>query len=253
MEKIRRVQKNGLRYYEVTSKDGEVLGTFPSITTVLGETSDKSGLEKWKKRVGEEEAKRIGELSMNRGTVMHRLIELYKPLGGSKTEKLEMLKILAKDDEEVNQFNEQENGLLWKEEGWKMFMKFYFNSSQYFDRVEEVIEAETFLWSVKGGGYAGTVDNISKMTDGRTLVIDYKNSRKPKREEWIQDYFVQGSAYFIAHWERSGVKPHGVEIWIANEIDSIPQTFSLTAADVKYYFKEFQNRLNQFKQKYPED
>lgn len=252
MEKIRRVQKNGLRYYQVTSDQGEVVGTFPSITTILGETSDKSGLEKWKKRVGEDEAKRIGELSMNRGTVMHRLIELYKPLGGSKSEKLEMLRIIAKDDDEVNQFDKEDNGALWKEEGWKMFMKFYFNSSQYFDRVERVIEAETFLWSIKGGGYAGTVDNISEMKDGRTLVIDYKNSRKPKREEWIQDYFIQGSAYFIAHWERSGIKPHGVEIWIANEVDSIPQTFSLTSSDVKYYFQEFQNRLKQFKEKYSE-
>ena len=88
------------------------------------------------------------------------------------------------------------------------------------------------------------------MIDDRTLVIDYKNSRRPKREEWIQDYFVQGSAYFIAHWERTGVKPHGVEIWIANEEDSIPQTFSLTASDVKFYFTEFMNRLKKFNEMY---
>ena len=60
MENIRIVEKHGLRHYEVTSEDGNVIGVFPSITTVLGETSDKSGLEKWKKRVGEAEAKRIG-------------------------------------------------------------------------------------------------------------------------------------------------------------------------------------------------
>ena len=53
MENIRRVEKHGLRHYEVTSEDGSMIGVFPSITTVLGETSDKSGLEKWKKRVGE--------------------------------------------------------------------------------------------------------------------------------------------------------------------------------------------------------
>ena len=249
MENIRRVEKHGLRHYEVTSEDGNVIGVFPSITTVLGETSDKSGLEKWKKRVGEAEAKRIGELSMNRGTVMHRLVELYKATEGDKSERLNALKEVASTDEETNQYSEEENGALWLEEGWKMFMKFYFNSSQYFDRVAKVIAAESFLWSKVG--YAGTVDNVSEMTDGRTLVIDYKNSRRPKREDWVQDYFVQGSAYFIAHCERTGQKPDGVEIWIANEEQSIPQTFSLTISDVKYYFAEFQRRLKLFNEKYP--
>lgn len=249
MENIRRVEKHGLRHYEVTSEGGSVIGVFPSITTVLGETSDKSGLVKWKKRVGEAEAKRIGELSMNRGTVMHRLVELYKATEGNKTERLDALREVASTDEETNQYSKEENGALWLEEGWKMFMKFYFNSSQYFDRVAKVIAAESFLWSKVG--YAGTVDNVSEMTDGRTLVIDYKNSRRPKREDWVQDYFVQGSAYFIAHWERTGQKPDGVEIWIANEEQSIPQTFSLTISDVKYYFAEFQRRLKLFNEKYP--
>tara|TARA_B110000902_G_scaffold265042_1_gene348205 strand:+ start:131 stop:880 length:750 start_codon:yes stop_codon:yes gene_type:complete len=248
VESIKRVELNGLRHYEVTSNTGELIGVYPSITTVLGETTDKSGLDKWRKRVGEAEAKRIGELSMNRGTVMHRLIELYKATSGTKEDRLNKLKEIASTDEETQQYSGEENGAIWLASGWDMFMKFYFNSSQYFDRIEEVISAEVFLWSKQG--YAGTVDNISKMTDGRTLVIDYKNSRRPKRDAWVQDYFVQGSAYFIAHWERSGMKPDGVEIWIANEEDSIPQTFSLTVEDIKYYFAEFQRRLKLFKEKY---
>jgi len=248
VESIKRVELNGLRHYEVTSESGEVIGVYPSITTVLGETTDKSGLDKWRKRVGEAEAKRIGELSMNRGTVMHRLIELYKATSGTKEDRLNKLKEIASTDKETQQYSGEENGAIWLASGWDMFMKFYFNSSQYFDRIEEVISAEVFLWSKQG--YAGTVDNISKMTDGRTLVIDYKNSRRPKRDAWVQDYFVQGSAYFIAHWERSGMKPDGVEIWIANEEDSIPQTFSLTVEDIKYYFAEFQRRLKMFKEKY---
>ena len=248
MESIKRVELNGLRHYEVTSDTGEVIGVYPSITTVLGETTDKSGLDKWRKRVGEAEAKRIGELSMNRGTVMHRLIELYKATSGTKEDRLNKLKEIASTDEETQQYSGEENGAIWLASGWDMFMKFYFNSSQYFDRIEKVISAEVFLWSKQG--YAGTVDNISKMTDGRTLVIDYKNSRRPKKDIWVQDYFVQGSAYFIAHWERSGQRPDGVEIWISNEEDSIPQTFSLTVDDIKYYFTEFQRRLNLFNEKY---
>jgi len=251
MESIVRVEKHGLRHYEVTSSEGKTIGVFPSITTVLGETGDsKAGLDKWRKRVGEAEAKRISELSMNRGTIMHRLVELYKATEGTKKERLETLKTQASTDEEVNQYKEDENGTIWLQSGWEMFMKFYFNSSQFLDRVKKVIAAESFLWSKVG--YAGTVDNISEMTDGSVLVIDYKNSRRPKREEWVQDYFVQGSSYFIAYWERSGKKPDGVEIWISNEEDSIPQIFKLTVDDIKHYFKEFQRRLELFKEKYPD-
>jgi genome maintenance exonuclease 1 len=86
------------------------------------------------------------------------------------------------------------------------------------------------------------------MIDGRVLIIDYKNSRKPKRDEWIQDYFMQAAAYWVAYWERSGVKPDGAEIWIANEIDNMPQTFTLTNEDIKYYFAMFVERLKAYKQ-----
>jgi RecB family exonuclease len=244
---INRVQENGLRFYRVT-EEGKEIAKLPSVTTILGNTKDKSGLEKWRKKVGEEEADRISTLSMNRGTVMHRLIELYKPLEGTKTERLNELKKLAADDDEVNQFNEESD--LFLKEGWKFFMKFYLNSSNFFDRVKEVVMAEEFLWTAKQGGWAGTVDNISEMIDGKVVIIDYKNSRKPKRDEWIQDYYMQAAAYWIAYWDREGVKATGAEIWIANEIDSIPQCFSLTESDLTFYFQEFLKRRKSFKEKF---
>lgn len=243
MHSIKRKNVKGLRFYEVKNTEtGQVLGLFPSITTVLGETSDKSGLDDWKKRVGEEEANRISSLSLGRGNIMHRLLELYKPLQGSPEERLEVLKSLMHKDKEIKKHID------YVQDGWDFFMKFWYNHSRFFDRVEEVLEAETFLWSQKGGGYAGTVDNISKLKDRGVIVIDYKNSRKPKREDWIQDYFIQGSAYYVAYWERTGIKPNGVEIWIANEIDDLPQVFKLTDEDVKFYFKLFTDRLKAFKQ-----
>lgn len=244
---INRVQENGLRFYRVT-EEGKEIAKLPSVTTILGNTKDKSGLEKWRKKVGEEEADRISTLSMNRGTVMHRLIELYKPLEGTKTERLNELKKLAADDDEVNQFNEESD--LFLKEGWKFFMKFYLNSSNFFDRVKNVVMAEEFLWTAKQGGWAGTVDNISEMIDGKVVIIDYKNSRKPKRDEWIQDYYMQAAAYWIAYWDREGVKATGAEIWIANEIDSIPQCFSLTESDLTFYFQEFLKRRESFKEKF---
>lgn len=245
MYKIQRRVINDLRFYEV-SEGAKIIGLFPSITTVLGQTKDQSGLQKWKDRIGEEEANRISTLSMNRGTVMHRLIELYKPLEGTQQERLDELKLLAETDPEVNQFKDEKDGQLFLDEGWKFFMKFWYNSSRTLSRVKQVLAAEEFLWTTVGGGYAGTVDNVSETYDRGTIVIDYKNSRKPKEDKWIQDYFMQASAYAIAYWDRTGTKPKGAEIWIANEIDAIPQVFSLTESDIKFYFKMFVDRLKQF-------
>jgi len=244
---INRVHEDGLRFYQVT-EDNKVIAKLPSVTTILGNTKDMSGLEKWKKRVGEAEAKRISELSMNRGTIMHRLIELYKGTSGDASERLIILKDLAKEDDECNQFSDEENGALYLAEAWKFFYKFYFNSSDYFDRVKTVLEAETFLWTIKAGGWAGTVDNISEMTDGLIKIIDYKNSRRPKREDWIQDYFIQTGAYFVAYWDMTGIKADGAEVWIANEEDNIPQCFTLTQSDLEFYSKEFMRRRKMFKE-----
>ena len=250
MAEIKRVQENGLRFYQVT-EGSEIVAKLPSVTTILGETKDKSGLEKWRKRVGEKEADRISNLSMSRGTIMHRLIELYKTkTEGEAQDRLVELKEIAKTDDEVNEFSEDENGELYLEEAWKFFYKFWFNSADYFDRVKEVIEAETFLWTTKAGGWAGTVDNVSQLVDDKVMIIDYKNSRKPKREDWVQDYYMQAAAYFIAYWDMHGKKADGAEIWIANEVDNLQQTFSLTQADLEFYAKEFIKRRKMFQDKY---
>lgn len=250
MAEIERVQENGLRFYQVT-EGGEVIAKLPSVTTVLGQTKDMSGLAKWRKRVGEKEADRISNLSMSRGTIMHRLIELYKTkTSGESMERLQQLKEVAKTDDEVNEFKDDENGALYLEEAWKFFYKFWSNSSDYFDQIKEVIEAETFLWTTKAGGWAGTVDNISELVDNKVKIIDYKNSRRPKREEWVIDYYLQASAYFIAWWSMTGRKADGAEIWIANEDDNLPQKFTLTQSDLEFYAKQFIKRRNMFKEKH---
>ena len=250
MAEIERVSENGLRFYQVT-EGGELIAKLPSVTTVLGQTKDMSGLAKWRKKVGEAEADRISNLSMSRGTIMHRLIELYKTkTSGESMERLTQLKEVAKDDDEVNEFKDNENGALYLEEAWKFFYKFWSNSSDYFDQIKEVIEAETFLWTTKAGGWAGTVDNISTMVDDTVKIIDYKNSRRPKREEWVIDYYLQASAYFIAWWSMTGKKANGAEIWIANEDDNLPQKFTLTQSDLEFYAKQFIKRRNMFKEKH---
>lgn len=251
IEKIKRVYDgHGNRFYVVT-RDGKEVAKLPSVTTVIGCTADKSGLDEWRKRVGEAEADRISKLSMNRGTIMHRLIELYKSqTGGTPIERLAQLEDLAKNDDEVNQFSKDPMGAEWLEEGWKFFYKFYNNHAEFFTPVTNVLAAEEFLWTSRLGGWAGTVDNISELQDNIVKVIDYKNSRKPKREEWIQDYYLQASAYWLAYWDRTGVKANGAEIWIANEKDEMPQRFVLTVKDLEFYLKEFLKRRETFREMY---
>tara|TARA_B110000259_G_scaffold164151_1_gene190032 strand:+ start:7192 stop:7950 length:759 start_codon:yes stop_codon:yes gene_type:complete len=250
MAEIKRVSEDGLRFYQVT-EDDKLIAKLPSVTTVLGQTKDMSGLAKWRKKVGDAEADRISNLSMSRGTIMHRLIELYKTkTSGESMERLEQLKVVALDDDEVNEFKDDENGALYLEEAWKFFYKFWSNSSDYFDQIKEVIEAETFLWTTKAGGWAGTVDNISTMIDDTVKIIDYKNSRRPKREVWVIDYYLQASAYYIAWWSMTGRKANGAEIWIANEDDNLPQKFTLTQADLEFYAKQFIKRRKMFKEKH---
>lgn len=245
-ETIERVEVNGLRHYQV-KRDDVIVGTYPSMTTILGETKDKSGIDRWRDRVGHEEADRISHLSMNRGTILHRLIELYKATKGTPDERLLELKDIASTDEECTQFNEDDMGVVWLEAGWIMFMKFWNNPEETFDRIEEVLAAEKFIWSERG--FAGTLDNVSRTNDRGVLIIDYKNSRKPKRDEWIEDYFLQVAGYSVAYYERTGIVPEGCEVWISNEIDDKPQIFKLTYNDIKHYYKEFNKRLKQFNQK----
>lgn len=246
---IERVQQGGLRFYQVTSQN-KLVAKLPSVTTILGQTKDKSGLLQWRNRVGESEANRISLLATSRGTIMHRLIELYKPLKGTSEERLIRLKKLAKTDEEVNQFQHDELGDHYLEEAWKFFYKFYFNHADFFDRIKSVVLAEEFLWTTKVGGWAGTVDNISEMVDGTIRIIDYKNSRRPKKEDWVQDYYLQAAAYYIAYWDRYHKKANGAEIWIANEQENIPQIFSLTQSDLDFYTREFIRRRKIFKEKF---
>ena len=103
------------------------------------------------------------------------------------------------------------------------------------------------MWSKIG--YAGTVDNASPKTkDGvKILVIDYKNSRKAKKEQWVEDYYLQISAYYVAYWQRKRIKAHGAEIWIANEEDSRSQIFELTqveyAGSINHLMKRLEYKL----------
>ena len=161
----------------------------PSITTVLGDTADKSGLFEWRKRVGEEKANAISRNAAARGTKMHTLCEKY---------------LL---NEDMGEITNDMGGILFK--GIRPLL----------DKLDNVRCLESRLFSSKLG-VAGTVDCIAEF-DGNLTVIDFKTSRRPKKKEHIEDYFLQGCFYFSAFYEMTGELPNQISILIAVEDGSI--------------------------------
>ena len=169
--KLKRIQQDGSRKY--TDGTGEPV---PSVTTVLDKTSDKTALIAWRKRVGEAEAQRISTESAGLGTKVHDALEKYALGESYDITGNNMVSIMAKRmlDEMISK------GLSQVDELWG---------------VEVGLIAE--------GLYAGTSDAVG-MFNGVESIIDFKTAKKIKKREWIDDYFMQGCAYALAHNEMFG-------------------------------------------------
>lgn len=231
---------NGKRYYNVP---GGL--KYPSVTTIIGEFSDDTGLIEWRERVGDAEADRISELGRNRGTVMHQLYEYY--LAAPHTKKSERLKYAQ---EKIIDFIKQE-GFTEQEEtiGRKLFFNSY--NSGLFDRIKKVICLEDMLHCSLMGGYAGRVDTIYLNHKNQVIILDFKSSKKSKDKDWISDYYDQIAAYYLAYWEMTGEKPAGGEIWISNERDWEPQIFEVNGEDLLKHAKSFLKKVKMYHEKYP--
>jgi len=156
---------NGRRY--IVDEDRPL----PSVTTILGKTKDVTHLNKWKADIGEAKAQQIVTEASSLGNGMHKNLENYilgEPLTGSFMSQT-LAKVIIK------------NGL---------------------SKVDEVWGTEVALYSA--GLYAGTTDLIGKMINNMPAIIDFKNSLKTKKIEWIDDYRAQLAAYILAHNEMYG-------------------------------------------------
>lgn len=208
--------KDGKRKY-VTPKGKK----YPSITTVLG-NKNKDSLIEWKKRVGEKEANRVSRLSSSKGTKMHDAAERY--LRGEEV-KFQKFDHLAKS-----------NFLSIKETLDK--------------RIDNIYCLEFPLYSdyLK---IAGRVDCIAEF-DGIISVIDFKTSAKPKKREWITNYFIQESAYSIMFEERTEIPITQLVTIIAVDYFSKPEIFiehrdnwaPQLIEDIKNFFEEQKEEKN---------
>ena len=206
----------GTRHDDHGTRTYDVNGTrLPSVTTILGKTKNQQFLKDWKAKVGEAEAERIKNLSSRRGTSMHKFIECYVTDTGydDLTELGQAAKAMAEKVIEV--------GLA---------------------PVEEYYGSEVTLYHP--GLYAGSTDLVC-LHNGKESIVDFKQSNRPKREEWIDDYKLQIAAYAMAHDYVHGSAIEQGVIMVCTP-DLYYQEFVVNGAELRQYKHRFLKRLGMY-------
>ena len=202
----------GNRHYDVSN---EIL---PSVTTILQATQSdekKASLAKWRQKVGENEAEKIRDEAAARGTAMHKFLEYY----------VQNQKLLDLSDE-----GQAASGM-----GQAII-------DQGLKDVEEIWGSEVTVFYP--GLYAGQTD-LCGIYSGRESIIDFKQTNKPKRVEWVEDYFLQLAGYALAHdcIYRTCVD-QGVILMCSK--DGFFQKFTSTGKEFTRYKHKFLARVGQF-------
>ena len=157
----------GRRHYAVDNQK------LPSVTTILSQTQTKEkqdSLANWQAKIGKEEATRIKDQAAARGTAMHTLLEHY---------------LLGEKHADLTDIGQQATMMAEKviEEGLK-------------GHLSEIWGSEVTVWYPDL--YAGQTDVVG-VYDDLESIVDFKQTNKPKKREWIEDYFIQLAAYAMAH------------------------------------------------------
>jgi genome maintenance exonuclease 1 len=210
---------NGSRKY--ATPDGEKL---PSVTTILDATKSeesKQALNNWRKRVGVQKAQEITTEAAGRGTRMHKWLEDYIKTGvlnepGSNPYSLQSHQMAQSI---INQ------GLVKCSEYWGTEVPLYYPKV-----------------------YAGTTDLVG-LHDGDEAIMDHKQTNKPKKREWIDDYFVQLAAYANAHNEVHGTKIRKGVIFMCSA-DNLYQEFILEGPEFVKYTDIWFKRVEQYYMKF---
>ena len=193
--------------------DGEKL---PSVTTILSSTKDMTHLNEWRKRVGEENARRITTEAAGIGTAMHGNLERFL-VGMKRQPGNNPVHVQANKMADVI----IENGLKDVDEVWAMEQSLYFP-----------------------GLYSGTTDLVGQYK-GNPAIMDFKQTNKPKKREWIDDYFMQGAAYALAHNEMFGTEIENIAIFMCSRAGEW-QLFEVEADEFPVWELKWAKRLEQF-------
>jgi genome maintenance exonuclease 1 len=186
---------------------------YPSVTTVLDKTSDKTALYAWRKRVGEEEANRVSSRATRRGTAVHTLCEKFV-----LNETIDLTKEMPFN---VHMF--------------KQLQKFLQAN------VNSIRGSESSLFSHKLK-VAGSCDLIANYRN-YAAIIDFKTSNKNKRRDWIENYFLQCAMYSYMFWEMTQMYHPKLVIAIAVEEEDEAQIF---VEDVNDWIDKAKDRCTRY-------
>ena len=205
----KQIMDQGTRIYDVAGH------RLPSVTTILSKTKNQKFLKEWKAKVGEKKAEEIKNLSSVRGTAMHKYLESYI-----------------------------------QEIGYEDFTGI---GNEAKSMAEKIIEMG--LAPVDGyygsevtmyypGLYAGQTELVC-MHNGEDAIVDFKQSNRPKKKEWIEDYYLQIAAYAMAHdyVHKSTIKKGVIMVCTP---DLYYQEFVVEGAELRQYKHKFLKRLDMY-------
>ena len=210
-KEFKRKSVNGKRLYENPYGD-----PVPSVTTILDKTKPKEkreALNRWKKRVGPENAQRIVTEAANVGTIMHNILEHWVKNEEYSGDSILQAKMMA-------------------------------------DTVKQNIEADiNEVWGSEvnlcyPGLYAGTTDLVG-IYKGNPCIMDFKQTNKPKKREWIDDYFMQAAAYGMAHNEVFETKIEHAAIFMCSR-DCDWQLWEVGPEEFKQWEDKWAKRVEEF-------
>jgi len=200
------------RHYEVGSSK------LPSVTTILGATQSdekRASLEAWKNKVGGIEAERIKNIAATRGTAMHSYLEMH--LNGENLLDLTIEGLAARSMAQTI----IDKGLTELHEIWGNEVVLYYPEL-----------------------YAGQTD-LCGVYQGRDSIIDFKQSNKPKKDEWIEDYKLQLAAYATAHDCIYGTKIEQGVILMCTP-DNFFQRFIINGAQFREYKWKWLDKVDHY-------
>lgn len=210
-ELIRETSPDGPRVY-LTPAGNRV----PSVTTVLSGTKDMTFLKEWKKRVGNAEADTIVKRSIDYGNAVHKNLEDYILEGKEPT------------------------GNIFARHMTKQII------TKGLSKVDEVWGVEVPLYAEEL--YAGTTD-LCGVHSGDPAIMDFKNSRSFRKDEWISDYKLQVAAYGLAHNEMYNTKIRKGVIMLAAQTGEY-QEWIVEGNDFDKAADEWAKRLEQYLSKH---
>ena len=209
---------DGKRHYDVGKEK------LPSVTTILSATQSdekKKSLSDWRARMGPQYADRVKDLAAMRGTAMHRYLEAFIDGSGHKD-----LTSIGREAEGMAK-RIIESGLGELDEVWGQEVTLYYP-----------------------GLYAGATDIVG-VYGGQPAIIDFKQTNKPKKREWITDYFCQLGAYCMAHNYVYGTKIQSGVILMCSK-DLLFQKFEVEGNDFVKHQHDFLRKIDQYYKNVPQ-